>query len=365
MLSSYLEPARAGFLTFVGVGALVLLPLAALHYWRFGRVEPRRAFVLYGLLAYGLVALALIFLPFPDRATVCRGETMLSTTPFQWVTDMRNNMAATGRSGIQAMVTSQAFVQQAFNVALFVPLGIVLRRAYRRGPLAVIAIGLGVSLAVEVVQYTGNMGIFPCPYRIADVDDLISNTAGSLVGWMVAPVALVVPTVPAAEESAALPGAVSVPRRVAALVVDLFAVVLVAKFLLPPDPVWALALAVALRVVLPAVSGGWTPGGWLLRHRLRGADGSWPNPLRVVLRELLGVTGLFTYAVFVSPLSDTWWQFGLDVFVIALVFVGTFAVPVFRRDQLGWHDRVAGTRPVPVRPGGDRVEERAAVGTRG
>jgi glycopeptide antibiotics resistance protein len=355
MLSSYLEPARTGFLTFVGVGALLLLPLVALHYWRFGRVEPRRALVLYGLLAYGLVALALIFLPFPARDEVCRGETMLSTTPFQWVTDMRHNMAANGRSGIQAMVTSQAFLQQAFNVALFVPLGVVLRRAYRRGPLAAVCIGLGVSLIVEVVQYTGNLGAYPCPYRIADVDDLISNTGGALLGWMVAPVALVVPRVPDSEDVTAPPGTVSVPRRLAGLVADLLVVVLVSRLLLP-DLVWALALMVLLRVVLPAATGGWTFGGWLLRYRTRLPSGGRAGAWRVVVRELLGVTGLFAYAVLVSPRSDQWWEFGLDLVVIAVVLVGTFVVPVFRRDQLGWHERVAGTRTFAVVP--ERVPER-------
>ncbi|MFC6093178.1 VanZ family protein [Saccharothrix lopnurensis] len=361
MLSSYLEPARTGFLTFVGVGALLLLPLIALHYWRFGRVEPRRALVLYGLLAYGLVALALIFLPFPDRDSVCRGETMLSTTPFQWVTDMRHNMAATGRSGIQAMVTSQAFLQQAFNVALFVPLGVVLRKAYRRGPLAVVCIGLGVSLMVEVVQYTGNLGFYPCPYRIADLDDLISNTGGALLGWMVAPAALVVPTVRAQEEVTAPPGTVGVPRRLGGLVADLLVVVLVSRLLLP-ELEWALALLVLLRVVVPAVSGGWTFGGWLMRYRTRRPDGERAGAWRIALRELLGVTGLFAYAVVVSPRSDQWWEFGLDLVVIAVVLVGIFVVPVFRRDQLGWHERVAGTRTVVVRP--EHAPERVEAGHR-
>ncbi|QFZ19292.1 VanZ family protein [Saccharothrix syringae] len=349
MLSSYLEPARTGFSTFVGVGALLLLPLVALHYWRFGRVEPRRAVVLYGLLAYGLVALALIFLPFPDRAQVCRGETMLSTTPFQWVTDMRNNMAATGRSGIQAMATSQAFLQQAFNVALFVPLGVVLRKAYRRGPFAVVCVGLGVSLAVEVVQYTGNFGYYPCPYRIADVDDLISNTAGALLGWMLAPVAVVVPAVPDAADATAPPGTVSVPRRLCGLVVDLLVVALVCRLLLP-GAWWALALTALLRVVVPAVSGGWTFGGWLLRYRTRLPGGGRAGAGRIAVRELLGVTGLLAYAVAVSPRLGWWW---LDLLVIAVVLAGTFAVPVFRRDQAGWHERVAGTRAVS-----ERVPER-------
>ncbi|QQQ75711.1 VanZ family protein [Saccharothrix sp. 6-C] len=342
MLSSYLESIRTGFAAFVGVGVLVLLPLIALHYYRFGRVEPRRAVVLYGLLAYGLVALALIFLPFPS-SLVCDGETMLSTRPFQWVTDMRHNLAANGRSGLGAVVTSTAFLQQAFNVALFVPLGVVLRKSYGRGAFAVVAIGLGISLAVEVVQYTGNLGVYPCPYRIADVDDLISNTTGALVGWMLAPVALVVPAVPHPDASTAPPHTVTVPRRFAALMVDVVILIVGTHLVFGDNLWWLVALTVAIRVVLPSATGR-TPGGWLLRYRLGRADGGRANPLRVFLRELLGVTGLVTYAA-VAP--SEWW-FALDLCVLAFVVLGAFAVPVFRRDQRGWPDLLAGTRAVPA-----------------
>lgn len=348
MMASYWETARTGFLAFVGIGLLVLVPLVSLHYWRFGRVEPRRAFVLYGLLAYGLVALALIFLPFPDDpARVCQGEQMLSTVPFQWWTDMNNNMAANGRSGVLAMVQSQAFQQQLFNVALFVPLGVVLRKAYGKGPLAVIAIALGLSLAVEVVQYTGNFGYYACPYRIADVDDLISNTFGGLLGWMVGPAALVVPRVPGSDESSAPLGTVTVPRRLLGLVAELVLVLAIAELVLHSDPRWALCVVVAFRVVLPAVARGKTIGGWLMRYRIRGEDGSPANPLQIVLRELLGVTGLLTYAIVVSPLIDIG---RLDVVVVALFAFGAFAVPVFRRDQRGWHEHAARTRDVWAEP---------------
>jgi glycopeptide antibiotics resistance protein len=348
MMASYWETARTGFLAFVGIGLLVLVPLVLLHYFRFGRVEPRRAFVLYGLLAYGLVALALIFLPFPEAsAQVCQGEQMLSTVPFQWVTDMSNNMAANGRSGIVAMVTSQAFQQQLFNVALFVPLGVVLRKAYGKGPLAVIAIALGLSLAVEVVQYTGNFGFYACPYRIADLDDLISNTFGGLLGWMLGPAALVVPRVPTSEDSAAPIGTVTVPRKLLGLVTELMLVLVVAKLVLHSDPRWALCVLVALRVVLPAVANGTTLGGWLMRYRIRGEDGSRANPAQVALRELLGVTGLLTYAIVVSPLLNLGW---LDVVVVGLFAVGTFVVPVIRSDQRGWHEQAARTRAMLARP---------------
>jgi glycopeptide antibiotics resistance protein len=338
MLSSYLESVRTGFAAFVGVGVLVLLPLIGLHYYRFGRVEPRRAVVLYGLLAYGLVALALIFLPFPS-SLVCTDEAMLSTTPFQWVTDMRHNLAANGRSGLGAVVTSTAFIQQSFNVALFVPLGVVLRKAYGRGPFAVIVIGLGISLAVEVVQYTGNLGAYPCPYRIADVDDLISNTAGSLLGWMIAPVALVVPAVPRPDASTASPDTVTVPRRLSALAVDLMILIVITHLVFDDNSLWLVSLTVAIRVVLPSVTGR-TPGGWLLRYRLRRADGSRANPFRIALRELLGVTGLIAY----TTLAPSAWWFAVDLTVLALFVLGAFAFPVFRRDQRSLPDLAADTR---------------------
>ncbi|WP_143532601.1 VanZ family protein [Saccharothrix sp. ALI-22-I] len=356
MLSSYLESVRTGFAAFVGVGALVLLPLIAVHYYRFGRVEPRRAVVLYGLLAYGLVALALIFLPFPSPSEVCSGEEMLSTTPFQWVTDIRNNMAANGRSGVGAAVTSTAFLQQALNIALFMPLGVVLRKSYGRGPLAVVMTGLGISLAVEVVQYTGNLGAYPCPYRIADVDDLISNTTGSLLGWMIAPAALVVPAVPHPDTSTAPSDTVTVPRRLLALAVDLVTLVVITHLVFADDRWWAVALAVTIRIALPSVTGGRTLGGWLLRYQIRRADGARANPLRIALRELLGVTGLITYAA----LAPAAWWFAVDLCVLALILLGTFFVPVFRRDQRSWPDLAAQTRaiPTPKRPRPENTEAR-------
>ncbi|MFJ8958055.1 VanZ family protein [Lentzea sp. NPDC102401] len=341
MMASYWETARTGFLAFVGIGLMVLVPLVLLHYFRFRRVEPRRAFVLYGLLAYGLVALALIFLPFPsDVAKLCTGDQMLSTVPFQWVTDMNNNMAAYGRSGVLAMVRSQAFLQQLFNVALFVPLGIVLRKAYGKGPLAVIAISIGLSLAIEVVQYTGNLGFYPCPYRIADVDDLISNTFGGLLGWMMAPAAFVVPRVPSSDESAAPINTVTVPRRLLGLLSELVLVIVIAKLVLHSDPLWAVCVLVAFRVVLPAAANGMTIGGILLHYRIRSQDGSRANPAQLALRELLGLTGFMAYATVVSPLIDIgWW----DLIVVALFVGGAFVVPVFRRDQRGWHEHAART----------------------
>lgn len=64
------------------------------------------------------------------------------------------------------------------NVVLFVPLGILayqLLRDVRR----TVALGLGLSLCIEVLQYVFALGI-------SDTDDLLLNTLGALVGALLA-----------------------------------------------------------------------------------------------------------------------------------------------------------------------------------
>src|SRR5699024_12280953 len=42
----------------------------------------------------------------------------------------------------------------------------------------------------EITQLTGVYGIYNCPYRIFDVDDLLLNSTGALVGFLLAPILL-------------------------------------------------------------------------------------------------------------------------------------------------------------------------------
>ncbi|HEY1532198.1 MAG TPA: VanZ family protein [Galbitalea sp.] len=65
------------------------------------------------------------------------------------------------------------------NVLLFVPLGLLLR-SFGWRLLAVVGTGLAVSLIIEVTQYLVNMG------RTADINDLVENTIGTLLGSLVA-----------------------------------------------------------------------------------------------------------------------------------------------------------------------------------
>ncbi|WP_181320695.1 VanZ family protein [Saccharothrix carnea] len=160
---------------------VAVLPWVHWQYRRHGRLRGWTAVVAAAGALYGCGLLAFTLFPLPDVTSgFCTGRTARDywqPRPFASLDDI----AAAGFSP-----TSPAFLQVALNVVLFVPLGFLLCYRLRRGVVAATAIGLLVSLAVETTQGTAVFGLYPCPYRIADVDDLMTNTAGTVVGWLLA-----------------------------------------------------------------------------------------------------------------------------------------------------------------------------------
>jgi len=68
------------------------------------------------------------------------------------------------------------------NIAVFIPFGIILpvviSKRKRNNPIFAIAIGaILLSLSVELIQYITSVGVF-------DVDDLILNTIGVFIGYL-------------------------------------------------------------------------------------------------------------------------------------------------------------------------------------
>nr|WP_255720057.1 VanZ family protein [Brachybacterium sp. ACRRE] len=262
---------------------------------------------------YGVALVAYTLLPLPDPARTCgegAGRT-LQLTPFQFVADI---VREGGGLGLRDAVTSWAVLQAALNVVLFVPLGLAVRGMLRRGVLAATALGALVSLAIEATQYTGLWGVYDCSYRIADVDDLILNTTGALVGALLAPL-LLHWWMPSPEQlTARRSHRVSGMRRLLGMVVDLIAVGLVGflfdlgravvELVFTPDarqvhelgePGQALLLVLAFAVVfaLPALG----RSGASLGQRAVGIAPAWPSGAGGVGSRLLrasAVGGVWT-----------------------------------------------------------------------
>ncbi len=171
---------------FVAVFPIALWFLTYHHYHRHGTFRGWSAILTIATFAYTTGVIAFTLFPFPERGLAnCLsggGRFHVQLIPLSSLSDIANVWQSVG---FPSIVTSAVFLQVVLNIALLIPLGMLLAYRYRNSFGFTILAGFGVSLLIETVQGTAMLGIFDCPYRLADVDDLITNTAGAAVGWAI------------------------------------------------------------------------------------------------------------------------------------------------------------------------------------
>lgn len=293
MLTFYLFPISIAFLSFPVAALLFTLPFLLVQYRRHGYVHKYRALLLYLFLLYIMNAVFLILLPLPPSVHNAppAADGYFQWIPFHFVLDILKETGVVGErpSTYLRLLKEPAFLQVAFNVLLTVPLGMFLRHYFRTGWLRCLLLALGLSLFFELTQVTGIYGIYDYPYRLFDVDDLMTNTAGGLLGFLVAEwLSARLPRIDKLDENVDLSTKrVSYTRRGLALLIDWFVMSPFMAALAALGAPVPYLIAVALYfVVLPFAWNGQTPGKWLVRIRLIG-DGE-----RISLRELLIRYGL-------------------------------------------------------------------------
>ncbi|MCO7218438.1 VanZ family protein [Klenkia sp. PcliD-1-E] len=202
---------------FAGVLALGFLPWLAGQYRRYGRLRgwPAAVSAAVGLYACGLVALTLFPLP-EETPGACSRVATWQLVPLDSV---QQAWAAGRGDGLLGLLSTPSVLQVLLNVALFVPLGLLARWRFGVRPVRAVLLGLAVSVGVEVVQGTAVFGAYACPYRVADVDDVLTNTLGAALGAALAgPAARLLPhPSPAPAADLDPPG---LPRRAWAVALD-------------------------------------------------------------------------------------------------------------------------------------------------
>ena len=179
MTNAQLTALQHGFIGFLALWVVVLVPQLITQLARHGGLRPRGIASTAAVLLYGCMTLAVVFLPLPGPGTRRLGQTV-QLHPFQWIADIHTELLKHGGTWFM----TQTFQQACLNVLLFVPLGVFARILWRRGLTGTALIGFTASLLIEFTQLTANFGTAPFGYRIFDVDDLMNNTFGAVVGWV-------------------------------------------------------------------------------------------------------------------------------------------------------------------------------------
>lgn len=116
-------------------------------------------------LFYVLCVLALVFFPLPDAAQAAKLTTYdAQLVPFQFVADFLRETPLV------------------CNILMLLPFGMYLRYVCGLDLGRVALVSLAFSAFIELGQLTGLFFLFRGSYRLCDVDDLMLNTLGGLLG---------------------------------------------------------------------------------------------------------------------------------------------------------------------------------------
>ena len=219
MIDAWTWPAFVGVLFGVLAFAALIVPILVWESRSHGQIRFIRLIGAAMVSVYGVALIAYTLLPIPTQEW-CSTHPVpgRNLTPFAFVGDLIEYHA---QHGVRALLTSFVFLQVAFNVLLFIPWGALMRRFFGRGIVFSFLSGVALSAFIEATQTTGGFGLFPCRYRVGDVDDLILNSAGALIGAVAAPVVLFF--LPDPDESARTrrcPRPVTPTRRLVGMVID-------------------------------------------------------------------------------------------------------------------------------------------------
>ncbi|WP_233459076.1 VanZ family protein, partial [Amycolatopsis acidiphila] len=316
--ATYLLPLTTALMLFPLVALVIMIPAAVVSYRRRGRAGGRTTMVFYTFVFYLLAIAMQTVIPLPSNSAYCTEPSYASSPqlrPFYFLEVVAQR--AHGHWSPVAIMHNPAVWTTSLNIVMLLPLGVFLRYAQRLRFLPTVLIGFGVSLFFELTQLTGLWFVYPCPYRLFSVDDMILNTVGAAAGWLLAgPLAKLLPELDPERDRRRYAAKVTVPRRLLALITDLVAYTVLLAFVfglltlfgenLDHRGTLILVLGLVWFVLVPTLTGS-TLGKRAMLLRVRRTSGRRAGPVSLLIRN----------GILLSPLWLLWLLLNLDHWDIA------------------------------------------------
>lgn len=313
-MGGYIEALEQAAILFPILAVLFTIPYIAWNYHKYGSVLSLRILIVYSFILYMLCAYCLVILPLPtgEAAANLSGH-QAQLVPFTFLGDIvRESDAVLSQPRTWLTVfNSNAFLTTLFNLFLTMPFGMYLRYYFRCGWKRALVYSLLLSLFFELTQLSGLYFIYPGSYRLFDVDDLIVNTCGSMIGFVLARIAMrFLPSREELDRESFVRGRrVSLLRRIVAFIYDeiAYAVLFIVVFLIwtanfGTMSVWVYALIwLAYFALCPIVLRGQTIGHRLTKLRIVSSGGGRVHWYQYALRYTL----LFVLLV-IAPVALNW-----------------------------------------------------------
>lgn len=181
---SYLEAIKVGFFVFPILAFLFTIPFILWQYHKYGSIHKLRVLIIYSFILYMICVYFLAIFPLPDRDSIDMNSNVCQLIPFMFINDIIKESFQF--ESIFDFISNSSVYTVLFNILMFIPFGVYLRYYFKSSFKKTLLLSFLFSLFLEVTQLTGLYFIYPHPYRLFDVDDLIINTLGGIIGYFVA-----------------------------------------------------------------------------------------------------------------------------------------------------------------------------------
>ncbi len=185
-MSGYMNAIKVAVLTFPFLAFLITIPYMISQYRKYGAIHSLRTLIIYSFVLYLLAAYFLVILPLPSMEVVESLTTpRTQLVPFAFIGDMirESHFIWNDPSTYLGTILNPSVYVVVYNVLLTIPFGMYLRYYFKKDLKTTVFYSFLLSLFFELTQLSGLYFIYPRGYRLFDVDDLILNTSGGLLGY--------------------------------------------------------------------------------------------------------------------------------------------------------------------------------------
>lgn len=329
-MMNYINTIKIAILVFPLIALLFTIPFILHQYHKYGSIHKFRVFIIYSFILYMLIIYFLVILPLPSLDEVVENATKVKLIPFGFIKDFirESSFVLTEPSTYLKAIKEPCFYTVVFNIFMTIPFGMYLRYYFKCSLKKTILFSFLLSLFFEITQLTGLYFIYPYPYRIFDVDDLIMNTLGGVLGFYI--MGLTGNYLPTREQidyaSLEEGKKVSGLRRLTLFYLDLFIYTIIAAFssLLLRQKYISLIIFIIYYIIYPYLSKGQTLGGEFLNVKIE-----YPNhkllrlTSRIIFIYLYYFKLPFLLFLLISHLKTPAIPVQIRVFMSILLILGT------------------------------------------
>lgn len=355
----YKIPIEFAFIVFPFIAFILTIPFLIHQYRKYGGIPILKSACFYSLILYLICAYFLVMLPLPDIADVAKmtgPKTQLHL--FQFVKDimLTVNFNISGITDVINILKSPTVYIVLFNIVLTLPLGVYLRYFFKKKWYHTIVYSFLLSLFFELTQLSGLYGIYPRPYRLFDVDDLLINTLGGLIGHIITPIfTIFLPTRDELEAKSYKKGQkVTLLRRVMSLIIDIFILSIlsiVSRILFHNtlfEQYYAIITLFIYYILIPTFTSGKTFGKKVLRLKIDALVEkiSWYH---ILFRNILLVFIIIYPYMWITPLNlsqDIEKRLWLVIIICQIINFLYYLITLPKEEHVFLYERISNTKNI-------------------